>query len=153
MTVNTMDNPSIQRMSFLLAKYTPVYAMSNVQEQIERCQLSEKQIAYAAMDMKDPTIAIILSVLAGTLAIDRFYIGDIGLGVAKLLTCGGLGIWWLVDLFLIMNRTKEKNYQLFMQMTDGFPDGSTSGLSNGTTDGFSDGSSNSAEGTELPDIR
>jgi TM2 domain-containing membrane protein YozV len=46
--------------------------------------------------------AWILSLLLGSLGIDRFYLGYVGLGVAKLLTGGGLGIWWLVDLILIL---------------------------------------------------
>ncbi len=49
----------------------------------------------------DPNIALILSIFLGGLGIDRMYVGQIGLGVLKLLTAGGLGIWWLVDLFLI----------------------------------------------------
>ena len=36
-------------------------------------------------------------------------IGDTGRGIGKLLTCGGLGIWALVDWFLIMDATREKN--------------------------------------------
>ena len=60
-------------------------------------------------DFRDPTISLILSVLVGGLGVDRFYIGDVGLGVAKLLTGGGLGVWWLVDLFLIQNKTKDNN--------------------------------------------
>ena len=60
-------------------------------------------------DFKDPTVSIILSVLVGGLGVDRFYIGDVGLGVAKLLTGGGLGVWWLIDLFLIQKKTKTNN--------------------------------------------
>jgi len=66
---------------------------------------------FQTMQFKDPTIMLIVSFLGGTLGIDRFMIGDTGLGVAKLLTCGGLGIWALIDLFLIMPATKEKNRQ------------------------------------------
>jgi len=43
------------------------------------------------------------------LGIDRFMIGDTGLGIGKLLTCGGFGIWAIVDWFLIMGATREKN--------------------------------------------
>ena len=53
---------------------------------------------------KSWTTALILSILLGTLGIDRFYIGHTGIGVAKLLTLGGCGIWALVDLILIAMR-------------------------------------------------
>lgn len=61
------------------------------------------------LQFKDPTTSIIVSLLAGTLGIDRFMIGDTGMGVGKLLTCGGLGIWAIIDWFLIMGATREKN--------------------------------------------
>lgn len=51
--------------------------------------------------MKSKTTAIILSVLLGTLGVDRFYLGYVGLGIVKLLTFGGFGIWWLIDLIMI----------------------------------------------------
>jgi hypothetical protein len=53
--------------------------------------------------------------LAGTLGVDRFVIGDVGLGVGKLLTCGGFGIWAIVDWFLIMGATREKNLTALQQ--------------------------------------
>lgn len=65
---------------------------------------------------KDPSIALVSSILGGTLGIDRFYIGDVGLGIAKLLTLGGLFIWTLIDLFLIMSATRDKNAALMLQV-------------------------------------
>jgi TM2 domain-containing membrane protein YozV len=62
------------------------------------------------IQFKDPTTSIIVSLLAGGLGVDRFMIGDTGLGVGKLLTCGGLGIWAIIDWFMIMDATREKNY-------------------------------------------
>ncbi|MBS3914211.1 MAG: TM2 domain-containing protein [Bacteroidetes bacterium] len=61
------------------------------------------------LQFKDPTTSIIVSLLAGGLGIDRFIIGDTGMGVGKLLTCGGLGIWTIVDWFMIMDATRQKN--------------------------------------------
>ena len=66
-------------------------------------------LALANTEFKDPTLSLVLSVLVGGLGVDRFYIGDIGAGVGKLLTGGGLGVWWLVDLFVIQKKTKKNN--------------------------------------------
>jgi TM2 domain-containing membrane protein YozV len=65
---------------------------------------------------KDPTTILIISILAGNLGIDRFMIGDTGLGVGKLLTCGGLGVWAIIDWFMIQNATREKNMQKIQQL-------------------------------------
>lgn len=65
--------------------------------------------------LKNPTTALVLSLFAGTLGIDRFYIGNIGMGVGKLLTLGGFFIWALVDLFLIMSATKKRNLEIIQQ--------------------------------------
>lgn len=65
---------------------------------------------------KDPTIALVISLFAGVYGIDRFFIGDVGLGIGKLLTCGGLGIWAIVDWFLIMDATKDKNAEILQTL-------------------------------------
>ncbi|MCA0445381.1 MAG: TM2 domain-containing protein [Bacteroidetes bacterium] len=70
-----------------------------------------KFVQLQSVSLKDPTILLIVSILGGQLGIDRFLVGDTGLGIGKLLTCGGLGIWALVDWFLIMGRTREVNFQ------------------------------------------
>ena len=67
------------------------------------------------LQFKDPTTILIVSILAGTLGIDRFMIGDTGMGVGKLLTCGGFGVWAIVDLFLIMGAAREKNFLLLQR--------------------------------------
>jgi TM2 domain-containing membrane protein YozV len=48
--------------------------------------------------------------LLGFLGVDRFYLGKVGTGIVKLLTIGGLGVWWLIDLILTLagvQRDKE----------------------------------------------
>lgn len=49
---------------------------------------------------KKRSTALLLSWFLGWCGADRFYVGQPGLGVLKLLTCGGLGLWWWIDLIL-----------------------------------------------------
>ncbi|MET8625374.1 TM2 domain-containing protein [Kitasatospora sp. NPDC004669] len=54
---------------------------------------------------KSKIVAGILQLFFGSFGVGRFYTGHIGMGVAQLLTCGGLGFWALIDgiLFLVSN--------------------------------------------------
>ena len=106
--------------AFLMAnnKYFPSYLLNSVRNALLAVDES-KWPAIQILQFKDPTIALILSLFLGNLGIDRFYAGDIGLGILKLLTCGGLYIWSIVDWFLIMgivrNRNTEKLNQVLRQ--------------------------------------
>ncbi|MGA8255860.1 MAG: NINE protein [Nocardioides sp.] len=53
---------------------------------------------------KEMVTTAIISWLVGVFGVDRFYLGYTGLGLLKLFTCGGLGIWALIDLILIILR-------------------------------------------------
>jgi TM2 domain-containing membrane protein YozV len=57
-----------------------------------------------ATPQKSFTTALLLSFFLGGFGVDRFYLGYTGLGVAKLLTLGGCGIWALIDFIMIAMR-------------------------------------------------
>lgn len=61
--------------------------------------------------LTSPVLVWVVSFFFGYLGIDRFIVGSVGAGVAKLLTCGGFGLWWLIDLFIIAGKAKENNFK------------------------------------------
>ena len=97
-TSSVMDKDFLMT-NFLLEnqkKFNAVDLMA-IKQQLDK--MSEQGLVMLnGVNFKDPTVALILSVVVGGWGVDRFYIGDTGLGVLKLLTGGGLGVWWLVDL-------------------------------------------------------
>lgn len=68
---------------------------------------------------KSPALGRLLSVFGGWLGLDRFYSGNYLLGALKLFTSGGLGIWWVIDWFLIGNKIKESNQTEFNNFLSG----------------------------------
>ena len=68
-----------------------------------------------SLNYKKPTTLLLFSIFLGGLGVDRFMLGQIGLGILKLVTCGGFGFWTLVDWFMISGKTKMYNLKLFME--------------------------------------
>lgn len=68
-------------------------------------------IVVSSIQFKDPTTALILSLFLGAYGIDRFFIGHTGLGIGKLITCGGCGLWAIIDWFNIKRATRNVNFQ------------------------------------------
>ena len=97
------------------SKYFESYQINAIRDRLIAMDDSRWAMV-STIQLKDPTISLIVSILAGSLGIDRFLIGDTGLGIGKLLTCGGLGIWAIIDWFLIMGATREKNMQKIQQV-------------------------------------
>jgi TM2 domain-containing membrane protein YozV len=110
-----MEQQKVDMFLMTYSKYFEGHHLVFIRDQLLKLD-DAKFIPLQAANLKDPTIILIVSIIGGHFGIDRFLIGDTGLGVAKLLTCGGLGIWTIVDWFLIMGRTREINMQRIQQV-------------------------------------
>ncbi len=65
---------------------------------------------------RDWLTTVLLSFFLGSLGVDRFYLGQTGLGIAKLLTVGGCGVWALIDFILIiMNKLPDAQGRLLLK--------------------------------------
>jgi TM2 domain-containing membrane protein YozV len=109
-----MDSQKVDMFIMSNAKFFESHHLNAVRERLLTID-DAKWPMISTVQLKDPTTSLIVSILAGSLGIDRFIIGDTGLGVGKLLTCGGFGIWAIVDWFLIQSATREKNMQKLQQ--------------------------------------
>ena len=88
---------------------------SEVQRLLDDMRDGEIEAIYN-LPMKSPKMAVILSVFLGMLGADMFYLGKTKLGIVKLITLGGLGIWWLVDIFRVDKFTRRYNKSLIDNM-------------------------------------
>ncbi len=104
-----MDAQKVDMFLMSNGKFFESHQLPLIREQLLKLE-EEKWGQIQILQFKDPTTLLIVSILAGGLGIDRFMLGDTGMGVGKLITCGGLGIWSIVDLFMIMGATREKNF-------------------------------------------
>lgn len=97
------------------SKYFEAYQLGTIRDRLAKLD-DAKIVQVEGANLKDPTIMLLVSLVGGHFGVDRFVLGEVGLGIAKLLTCGGLGIWTVVDWFLILGRTREVNFQRLQQM-------------------------------------
>lgn len=108
-----MDQTRVDMYIMANQKYFPTEKMVYLKERL--ASLDEGKFALlSTIEMKDPTTLLLVSIFLGSLGIDRFMIGDTGMGILKLLTCGCCGILTIIDWFTISGKTKELNFNKVM---------------------------------------
>ena len=90
------------------AKYFEASAIPVIRQKLENAS-DDALVSLQSTELKDPTTILLISIFLGSLGIDRFMIGDTGIGVLKLLTGGLCGILTIIDWFIISRKAKQVN--------------------------------------------
>jgi TM2 domain-containing membrane protein YozV len=108
-----MDAQKLDMFIMTNQKFFPSEKIMYLKERLRDID-DEKFSLISTLELKDPTTILLVSIFLGTLGIDRFMIGDTGMGILKLLTGGLCGILTIIDWFTISNKTKELNFNKIM---------------------------------------
>lgn len=80
-----------------------IYKLTSYSKTSSNSDFTEENNGKNELSSKSIVIASLLSLFLGGLGIGRFYLGNIGLGVGKLLTFGGFGLWAFIDFIYIVS--------------------------------------------------
>lgn len=110
---NVVDKQKVDMFIMSNQKYFPSEKIMYLKDKMYRMDESKFSLL-STVELKDPTTLLLVSLFLGPLGVDRFMIGDVGLGILKLLTMGCCGILSIVDWFIIQKKTKELNFNNVM---------------------------------------
>lgn len=108
-----LDQNKIDMYIMTNQKYFPAEKMVYLREKLNT--MDENKFALlSSLELKDPTVMLVVSIFLGSLGIDRFMLGDTGMGILKLLTGGVCGILTIIDWFSVQKKAKDINYNNLM---------------------------------------
>jgi TM2 domain-containing membrane protein YozV len=110
-----MDSQKVDMFILANAKYFESHQVAHIRDTLINADES-KWASVSTLQFKDPLMMQVISIIGGALGIDRFVLGDTGMGVGKLLTCGGFHVWTIIDWFMIQGATREKNMMSLQQV-------------------------------------
>lgn len=110
-----MDQQKVDMFVMTNQKYFPAEKIMYLKDKLKSMD-EEKFSLVSTIELKDPTTVLLVSIFLGSLGIDRFMIGDTGIGILKLLTLGVCGILTIVDWFTISKKTKDLNFNNVMAL-------------------------------------
>lgn len=94
-------------------KYFPADRIVLIKEKLMTLD-DDRYLTLTSIEYKDPTTMLLVSIFAGAFGIDRFMLGEVGMGLLKLFTGGLCGILTIIDWFTISKKCKETNFQKLM---------------------------------------
>lgn len=108
-----MDQNKVDMYVMTNQKYFPAEKIMYLKEKLAAMD-EGKFTMVSTVELKDPTTILLVSIFLGSLGIDRFMLGDTGMGILKLLTGGCCGILTIIDWFTVSKKTKELNFNNLM---------------------------------------
>ena len=108
-----METSKIDMYVMTNQKYLPAEKILFVKEKLKNID-EERFALISSVEFKDPTTILLVSLFLGTFGVDRFMLGETGMGVLKLLTAGLCGILTIVDWFSVQKKAKENNFNKLM---------------------------------------
>lgn len=108
-----MEKEKIDQFMMINGEKFPAMMQGQVREKLSTLD-EDKVNMLMAVDWKSPMVGFLFAFFLGGLGVDRFWLGQTGLGIAKIITCGGVWIWYIIDLFTAHKRTREYNFNKLM---------------------------------------
>ena len=110
-----MEQQKIDMFIMTNQKYFPPEKIMYLKDKL-RTMDEQKFALVSTIELKNPQTILLISIFLGVLGIDRFMIGDIGMGILKLLTGGVCGILLIIDWFTISKKTQDLNFNNVMAL-------------------------------------
>ncbi len=105
-----MNTKNIQELLIEYGEYFAEKDLPLIEDLLMNYDLEEAREILKTTGLKKPSTIQMTSIFGGWWGIDRFMVGDVDLGIVKLISFGGLGILNLFDIFFLKKRVHDKNF-------------------------------------------
>jgi len=103
------------------AKNFPTEKIPMLRLRMMEMDSEETVAAITGLRLKNPVVCLVIAIIPYVGWIfDRWYLREYWLGFIKAITLGGVGIWWIVDMFSAMRRTRDYNFDAIMNYINSF---------------------------------
>ena len=110
-----VDKQKVDMFFMANQKYFPAETLVFLSEKLYSLEES-RFFLVSAIELKDPTTMLLISLFLGGWGVDRFMMKETGMGILTLLTGGCCGVLTIIDWFSIQKKTKEKNFNDIMTL-------------------------------------
>lgn len=110
-----VDKQKVDMFLMTNQKYFPAEKIVFLREKLYSIDESRFMLI-SAVELKDPTTMLLISLFLGGLGVDRFMMKETGMGILKLLTGGCCGVLTIIDWCSIQKKTKERNFNDIMPL-------------------------------------